>query len=103
MLQRNQNPIDVANQSGTNYTIIVVDQALFCKAFELKWSAPDYKRVILRLGELHTSMCFQSIIGDYVAENGFRDNWVRAGVIGQLKADKIVQIVQSWNEASHAD
>ena len=74
--------IHAANQLDINYTIIVVDQALFSKAIELKWSVPDYKRVILRLGELHTSMCFQSTIGDYVAENGVRDTWVRAaGVI----------------------
>ena len=38
-------------------------------------------------------MCFQSTIGDYVAENGLRATWVRAGVIGPLAwlmADKIM-------------
>ena len=61
-------------------TYTIIDQALFCKALELKWSVPDHKGVILGLGGLHTSMCFQSTIGDYVAENGLRDIWGRAGV-----------------------
>ena len=45
----------------------------------------------MSLDVLHTSMCFQSTIGGYVAENGLRDTWVRAGVIGPFKADKILK------------
>ena len=36
-------------------------------------------------------MCFQNSNEGYVAENGLRDTWVRAGVIGLLKADKILK------------
>ena len=69
--------IHVANQLTNNYGIFIVDQALFCRAMELKWSVPEYRdRVIIRLGGLHTSMCFLSTIGDHVKENGMKDTWV---------------------------
>ena len=70
--------------------MIMFDQALFCEAIELKWSVPDYKRVILRFGVLQSSMRFQSTIGDYVAENGLRATWVESGIIGPLKVDIIL-------------
>ena len=40
---------------------------------------------------MDTSKCFQSTIEDYVAENGLRDLWVRAGVIEPLKAYTILK------------
>ncbi len=36
-------------------------------------------------------MCFLNTIGDHVSENGLKDMWVKAGVIGPLKAEKILR------------
>ena len=36
---------------GQQYTVITVDQALFCKLLELKWSIPEYQnKLVVQLG-----------------------------------------------------
>lgn len=40
---------------GQQYTILTVDQTLYCKLMELKWATPEYQnKLIPRLGGLHT-------------------------------------------------
>ena len=83
--------IHVANQLGINYTIIVIDQALYCKAIWAQVVCPW-----LQASNFETWWT----IGDYVAGNGLRDAWVRAGVIGPQKTR---EIIQGWIEAPQVD
>ncbi len=53
----------VSKQLGQTYTVITVDQELYCKLMELKWETPEFNTLIVRLGGLHTAMAFLSAIG----------------------------------------
>jgi hypothetical protein len=58
----------ISEELGQKYTVISVDQALYFKLIDLKWSVPRYKdSVFLRLGGLHIAM-----------NNGGRSNLQRA-------------------------
>ena len=81
----------VADYYGTIHVIVVVDQALFCRAMELKWTFPEFQRLIFRLGGLHTEMNYQNTIGNHMQDSGIKEIWVKAGVIGPIKADKVLQ------------
>ena len=57
----------VATALGQRHTVITVDQALYCKLVELKWSVPEYQdKLVVQLGGLHVSMCFLRTIGDHI-------------------------------------
>ncbi|GBN11322.1 hypothetical protein AVEN_78564-1 [Araneus ventricosus] len=52
-------------------TVVVMDQALYCKAQQIRWSNKEYEeRIILRLGEFHTLMSFLEIIGKRFRDAG---------------------------------
>ena len=68
---------------GQEYTVITVDQALFYKLMELKWSVPEYSKLIPRLGGLHISMNFLKAIGDHMSGSGLAEIWVESGLFGQ--------------------
>ena len=47
----------VTSKLGQQYTVLTVDQALYYKLMDLKWSIPEYKdKLIPRLGGLHISI-----------------------------------------------
>ena len=63
--------MSISAQCGQEHTVITVDQALYCKLMELKWSVEEYKeKLIPRLGGLHTAMNFLKVIGDHMAGSG---------------------------------
>ena len=73
----------VSEQMGQNFTVITVDQALYCKLMELKWLIPEYKeKLIPHLGGLHTSMNFLKVIGQHMQGCGLLDLWVDVGLMG---------------------
>jgi hypothetical protein len=64
------------------YTVIAVDQALYCKLMELKWAIPEYKnKVTPRLGGLHISMNFLKVIGDHMDCSGLAEVWVESELL----------------------
>jgi hypothetical protein len=64
------------------YTIITVDQALYCKLVELKWAIPEYReKLVVQLGGLHISMCFLKTIGDRMKGSGLVDSWIENGLL----------------------
>ena len=57
--------IYIADALQNQYGMVIVDQALFCKAMELKWTVLEFRhRVIFRLGGFHTYTTYQNTIGD---------------------------------------
>ena len=83
--------IHVNDLLGNDYAMVIIDQALFCRAMELKWSVPEFRRIIFRLGGFHTDTTYQSTIGDHMEENGLKEMWMQAKVIGPIKADKVLR------------
>jgi hypothetical protein len=76
--------LEVSSHLGQEYTVLSVDQALYCKLMELKWCNPEYKkRLIPRLGGLHISMNFLKVIGEHMRGSGLAEAWVEAGLMGQ--------------------
>ena len=61
----------VAERFGQAYTVITVDQALYCKLMEMKWRFPEFnEKLIVRLGGLHISMSFLKVIGKHMSGSG---------------------------------
>jgi hypothetical protein len=94
--------MQVSGHFDQEYTVISVDQALYGKLMELKWSNPDYRtKLIPRLGGLHISMNFLKVIGQHMQGSGLADAWVEAGIMGP----NIVEAVMSgkkYNKAMRA-
>ena len=72
----------VATALRQRHTVITIDQALYCKLVELKWSVPKYQdKLVIQLGGLHISMCFLRTIGDHMKGMGLVDSWVESGLL----------------------
>ena len=64
--------------------VVVMDQALYSKAAEIKWQHPNtYSFIILRLGAFHTICNLMSIIGKRFEDAGLKDLCIESGVIAE--------------------
>ena len=83
--------MSISAQCGQEHTVITVDQALYCKLMELKWSVEEYKeKLIPRLGGLHTAMNFLKVIGDHMAGSGLAEVWIESGLLGEGAAHLVL-------------
>lgn len=84
---------------GQQHTGPTVDQALYCKLVELKWAIPEYqKKLVVLLGGLHISMCFQKVIGNHMKGSGLVEAWVKSGLLG-LNATEHVMNGKAYKRA----
>lgn len=64
---------------------VVVDQAVYAKAFEVLMN-PNHKNlkdfIVLRLGGFHINLNYLAVIGKRFGDGGLRDLIVEAGLIG---------------------
>lgn len=61
---------------------VVFDQALYAKAQQVRWKNPMMTRkLILRMGEFHTCMCFLSAIGKICKGSGLEDILIESETI----------------------
>ena len=68
---------------GQQYTVLTVDQALYYKLMEFKWTIPEYKeKLIPRLGGLHISMNFLKVIRQHTRECELSEARVESGILG---------------------
>ena len=64
--------------------VVVIDQALYAKAAEIKWQHPNTcSSIILRLGTLHTICYLMSIIGKRFEDAGLKDLGIESGMIAE--------------------
>ena len=69
--------------------VLTVDEALYCKLMELKWSIPEYKELLIpHLGGLHTAMNFLKAIGKHVQSSGLSEAWVESKILGPNLTDQ---------------
>ena len=81
----------VARERGQHHVVITVDEALFCKLMELKWSNADYMDcLIVRLGGLHTAMKFMAVIGKHIQSSGLLEAWVESNLLGPNTAEQVM-------------
>ena len=84
------------------HTVITVDQALYYRLMELKWSLPQYQaKLSPRLGGLHVSMNFLEAIGDHMNGSGLADVWGEMGLLGP-GAVELVLAGKAYNKAMTA-
>lgn len=81
----------ISSQIGQEYTVITVDQALYYKLMDLKWTIPEYKdKLIPRLGGLHISMNFLKVVGQHTKDCGLADAWEEAGILGRSTIEHVM-------------
>ena len=74
----------ISSRFGQQHTVITVDQALYYRLLELKWSHPQYQdKLIPRLGGLHVSMNFLKAIRDHMNGSGLDVVWGRWDCLGR--------------------
>lgn len=79
------------------YTVITLDEALYCKAKMLQWSKNnECKSLVLMLGGFHTQMCFSKVIGKFMQSSGLSDIWCESEVLGESTATNVLH-GKLWN------
>ena len=92
----------ISSRFGQEHTVITVDQALYYRLMELKWSLPQYQdKLIPRLGGLHVSINFLKAIGDHMNGSGLADVWGEMGLLGP-GAVELVLAGKAYNKAVRA-
>lgn len=57
---------------------------MYSKAQQIRWQSEEFqKRLVLRLGEFHTTMAFLAIIGKRFCDAGLEDILIESGIVAQ--------------------
>lgn len=83
--------LQIANELQIDNVVLVMDQAIYSKAQQIKWQNEDFqKRLVTRLGEFHTIMAFLSVIGKRFRDAGLQDIFIESGVVAQNSVNQVV-------------
>ena len=74
---------------GQKYIVITIDEQLYSRLMELKWSE-DYEFLIPRLGGLHMSMNFMKAISQQFQSSGLLELWTENDLLGEKTAKKVL-------------
>ena len=92
----------ISSRFGQEHIVITVDQALYYRLLELKWSLQQHQdKFIPRLGGLHVSINFLKAIGDHMNGSGLADVWGEMGLLGP-GAVELVLAGKAYNKAMRA-
>ena len=81
--------LKIKEQLRLNYIVCVFDQAIYCKAMELKWRYPEkYKDCIVMLGIFHVTMMYLGITGKKFSDTGLKDLITQSDVVATGSVDK---------------
>lgn len=84
--------ISLADKLNFEYIVFTVDQALYCKMLELRWSSEFYqKRIVLRMGGLHIAMNYLKAIGQHMKDSGLAEIWIESGVLSAASVNKVLE------------
>jgi len=78
-----QKSSQIAGDLDVASVVLVMDQAIYVKAQEIRWQTSlDMKtQLILRLGEFHTTMAFLAVIGKRFHDAGLHDIAIESGIV----------------------
>ena len=69
--------------------VCVFDQAISCKAMEIKWKNSErYSFCLVMLGIFHTVMMFSGVMGMRFADFGLKDLLIQSGIVAESSIDK---------------
>ena len=81
----------IKEQLELTFIVIVCDQAIYCKALEIKRKCQDkYSSVILRLGDFHAVCTFMATIGKRFGDAGLQDIAIESGVISEGSVKRVL-------------
>ena len=81
----------VATTLGQKHVVLTVDEALFPKLMELKWTnALLEDTLIVRLGGLHISLNFLKVIGQHMQSSGLQELWTEDNILGPRAAEQVM-------------
>lgn len=62
--------------------MLVFDQAIYAKTQQIHWKDNDLtRRLVIRLGEFHTCMCYLGILGKRFGDAGLQDILIESEVV----------------------
>ena len=74
---------DAFSALGQDWTFVVYDEAIYCKAQMIKWRNPDeFARDYFQMGGMHRAINFMGNIGSVMQESGFEDVLIEADIYG---------------------
>ena len=77
----------ISDRLDQRHTVLTVDQALYFKLMDLKWSVPEYReRLVPRMVGLHIAMNFMKCIGDHMSGSGLYELWMECELLGPVAA-----------------
>lgn len=81
----------VADSLKQKEMVIVMDQAIYAKAQEIRWQTSSYmERLVIRMGEFHTAIAYLSCIGKIFADAGFQDIMIESNVVAAGSIDGVI-------------
>lgn len=78
-----QNCQAMTKKIGEKYTVITVDEQLYCKAKMLQWDKDSCKDIVIMLGGFHTQMNFSKVLGQFMDSSGLETILIESGVLGE--------------------
>lgn len=82
---------DIRQRLNLPSIVVVMDQALYAKACEIKWKNSDnYDDIVLRLGTFHTICNVLSIIGKRFQDAGLRDICIESGILAEGSVSSVM-------------
>ena len=86
-----QRVLHVAKSMDQQHIVLTVDEALYPKLLELKWSVEEYRDVLIHcLGGLHISINYMGVIGRHMSDSGLRELWVECDNLGANAAQNVM-------------
>ena len=86
-----QRGIQVANELELQDIVLVFDQAIYAKAQVIRWQDPEFKRrLVIRLGEFHTSMNFMAIFGKRFEDSVIKEVLVQSGIVAEGSVARVL-------------
>ena len=84
------------------HVVLMVDEALYPKPLELKWSMKEYKDILIpSLGGLDIAMNILGIIGRHMNESGLSELCVRFDILGANAAHDVMEGISTCHHDSH--
>lgn len=85
--------LDIVNSLNVSAVVLVMDQAIYAKAQEIRWHGRPESRnqLISRLGEFHTAMAFLGTVGKRFGDAGLRDIAIESGLVAEGSINGVIR------------